>query len=245
MAVISYVVVGPKKTGSTSFYDAVRRSYDGPLDVLPKEANQLLTDSFENLAKRYRAGVIEVCPEYFSSYRALIRLNALVQDYKIKVRIIVLEREEKQRVASHISYMFNEGVIGKELREAEVETIALQAQNEHFQQLWERLFETIYLDMRDEEELKGFWQEAFGTSFVAGSPSNVGGRQASWMNKAILKPLAGILRGIGARRIVERVSEAGALDWIAKKHLDPKRQGEISSAVQRVYAVLGRDNDRA
>ena len=242
---MNYIVVGPKKTGSTSFYDAVRRSYHGPLKVLPKEANHLLTDSFENLAKRYRTGVIEVCPEYFSSYRALIRLNALVQDYGIEVRVIVLERKEDQRVASHISYMFSEGVIGEELREAEVETIALQAQKEHFRQLWERFFDTIYLDMRVEEELTEFWQQAFGTSFVAASPSNVGGRQASWMNKAILKPLAGILRGVGARRIVERLSESGALDWIAKKHLDPKRQGEISSANQRIRAVLGQDNDRA
>lgn len=209
----SYIIIGPKKTGSTTLYNSLLSSYRGPLKVLPKEQAPILKLKMHSLSKLLKGGVIDVSPEYFSSYRALIRLRVLEERYGVKFKVVILERSPKERLSSHVSYMFREGIISKELNEEEVEIIAAQAQDRHFKSLWEDAFNTIFINISEKHALQKFFFDELSACFKGVDAANVGGKSATFFKRAILRPAAKMFRKIGAARIVERT---GSIDWIRR-----------------------------
>lgn len=123
----SIIIVGPKKTGTSSLYQSLKQAQIHTHYLPPKESNILISEGIHTFIDSKKP-IIDISPEYYSSFRALVNLKRLI-DAEPKTIVIVLEREPGKRLRSHISYMIKkdqldcnftsqewESVLGSELR---------------------------------------------------------------------------------------------------------------------------------
>jgi hypothetical protein len=116
------IFIGPKKTGTTSVYEYIKRSnYDVGLQLLPKESNVLIDKPLEYISDVYR-NKIDISPEYYTSWRALLKAIILL-DSGANIEIIVLDRPYDQRFNSHLNYMLGKLELSSALNEPEWESM--------------------------------------------------------------------------------------------------------------------------
>jgi len=116
------ILIGPKKTGTTSVYEALKAA-GGGYNLLPKESNCFIKKKQDYLYS-IRQPFVDVSPEYYTSFRALIKISEFVELYP-NTKIIVLLRDYESRNYSHFSYMVKKGEIGQDLSQEEVECLML------------------------------------------------------------------------------------------------------------------------
>ena len=162
------IFVGPKKTGTTSVYDCLRRQ-ESKLSqkLLRKESNVLIDFPLTKLAGEY-SNVIDISPEYYTSWRALVKAELLAQ-LGLKIHIVVISRAEEKRVWSHIDYMRGKRMISDEFIEEEWECIFNSSQS-----IWERYW-SGRLSIVKLHELPAFLQSTLNISVTEMPISNEGG----------------------------------------------------------------------
>jgi hypothetical protein len=237
VAVDNFIIVGPKKTGTTTFYEWLKSSYTGPQIVLKKELNGLYDKSENYLREQYTKGVIEVCPDYFSDFRAHIRLRSLQENYDLKFTIVILDREPYARMRSHVSYMLHEGIITPSLKEPEVNTIVLQSMGEVFRRIWINDFDVRIFDMSDIAQVNSFTTKYLGQQYSEQPRENVTTGAASITKKAVFRPIAAVLRKYGAPGVVEAVRKFQLVQRLSTGSSGSTRTSEIDTITQRVYKL--------
>lgn len=162
------IFVGPKKTGTTSVYDCLRRQESKLTQkLLRKESNVLIDYPLSKLNGGY-SNIIDISPEYYTSWRALVKAELLAQ-LGLKIHIVVISRAEKKRVWSHIDYMRGKRMITDEFIEEEWECILNSSQS-----IWERYW-SGHLSLVTLHELPAFLQSNFNISVTEMPLSNEGG----------------------------------------------------------------------
>lgn len=237
MDVTNIIVVGPKKTGSTTFYEWLHHTYNGPLTLLNKERNGLYSDSEETLIQNYSKGVIEICPDYFADMRAFLRLRRLSERHGLQFRIVILHRDPERRLRSHITYMLNEGVITPRLAEPEVTTILLQAQEERFRALWTSAFPVTLLDMSDRAGMTAFTQPTFDMPFEYDKRENAAGGRAGSVKTHLLRPLATALYRVGGGNLVEAIRRTGFVERLTHSSVSEQEKDVIEDTIQQVMRL--------
>lgn len=120
----SIVIIGPKKTATTAIYNVLRANKQLLLHRLwPKESNYLINARIEDLGK-LRGSFIDISPEYFTSFRALMKLRYM-QESGLGPHVFVINRPDRARLMSHLNYMLKKGEISSSWCESEIECLAL------------------------------------------------------------------------------------------------------------------------
>jgi len=121
----SIIVIGPKKTGTSALYDALKScdSVKGNHFILNKESNYLISRPLERY-QLFDRPVIDISPEYYTSFRALLKIKSL-QETTDQLIVLKLKRDSYSRNNSHIDYMLNKNEISSLLIEDEIECICL------------------------------------------------------------------------------------------------------------------------
>ena len=195
------IFVGPKKTGTTSVYDCLRRQ-ESKLSqkLLRKESNVLIDFPLTKLAGEY-SNVIDISPEYYTSWRALVKAELLAQ-LGLKIHIVVISRAEEKRVWSHIDYMRGKRMISDEFIEEEWECIFNSSQS-----IWERYW-SGRLSIVKLHELPAFLQSTLNISVTEMPISNEGGLEFRNPSTAkVVTPIARLLRRFKfSAKLVEMLS---------------------------------------
>jgi hypothetical protein len=121
----SIIIIGPKKTGTTSLYHALRlcEKTNYSYILFPKESNYFINRSLGEILS-YSRPFIDVSPQYFTSFRSLLKIKAL-QDSGFPLCVIQLKRDPSSRNMSHVNYMVQKQEISAALTEPEVECLCL------------------------------------------------------------------------------------------------------------------------
>lgn len=119
------IIIGPKKTATTSLYHAINRVVGDSHQIIAKESNLFLRKPASEIAQSYKKPIIDISPEYYTSFRSIINIREFSRYRKSSPVIICLSRNNIQRSESHYRYMYSKGIVSKDLLEQEVETICL------------------------------------------------------------------------------------------------------------------------
>lgn len=119
------IIIGPKKTATTSLYQAISLAKPVNHVLIGKESNQFINQRFQKILKNSPNPIIDISPEYYTSFRALINIERFASIRNARPLIIALIRDHDERNLSHYLYMKSKGIISKSLTEREVEVICL------------------------------------------------------------------------------------------------------------------------
>ena len=119
------IIIGPKKTATTSLYHAINRCSGNKHDILAKESNIFLRIPAKKIAQDFKQPIIDISPEYYTSFRSIINIKEFVNYRRNVPLIICLSRDKAKRSTSHFAYMFSKGIVSESLLEQEIETICL------------------------------------------------------------------------------------------------------------------------
>lgn len=120
----SFIVIGPKKTATSSIYTALKNVEGSRCFFLwPKESNYFIKKPLKYFLGT-RLPFIDISPQYYTSFRALMKIKRL-KSKGFDIDVVVLKREPCSRISSHFNYMFTKGEISDSWVEYECETLML------------------------------------------------------------------------------------------------------------------------
>lgn len=139
----SIIFVGPKKTGTTAVYQYIRQRITNQscFHLFLKETNRLVDLSMSALELTTPNPFIDVSPEYFTSWRALVKAKKLVQ-LGHKITVVVLMRDVVSRGESHLNYMFAKKQLSNDFNEPEWECLFRSKLN-----IWKENWEGDYIEL--------------------------------------------------------------------------------------------------
>ena len=128
------IIIGPKKTATTSIYSALDNKKLSNHVLIAKESNQFIKIPLDRIEYKFKKkNFIDISPEYFTSFRALLNIERFINETGRDALIITLKRNLLERSISHFSYMYNKRIISDKLVEAEVDNLFLTEMN-----IWKR-----------------------------------------------------------------------------------------------------------
>ena len=118
----SLIFVGPKKTGTTSVYFYLKKNLEHLKNhkLFGKENNQLIFQSTIKLSKRSKYNYIDISPEYYTSWRAMLSILRIHRSDELPY-VVFLKREKNRRNNSHLDYMLKKNELSDSFTEPEWE----------------------------------------------------------------------------------------------------------------------------
>lgn len=200
------IIVGPKKTATSSLYEALKKTRSS-YDLLPKESNNLIKYSLDKNLCIYSKNVVDISPEYFSSYRAFATLLEIVKTGNVEPQVLIVRRSEEEHSISYINYMCSKNLLDEDFTKPEWETLFLQSEFELFSQLWKNKFNTKIIDFDDMSAADVFISEFLGTKFNTSQVhENKGDKEFTLAAKVLIYPLSQIMRRILPAFAIEKLS---------------------------------------
>jgi len=211
------IIVGPKKTASSTFYTALKKkkmSYE----LLPKESNNLIKFGVKKNLRIYSKNVIDISPEYFSSYRAFATLRELVETGEIEPQILIVRRNEEGHTQSYINYMCSKNLLDSDFIKPEWETLFLQSEFELFSRLWKTKFKTKIVEFDDLISADKFLSEYLDIELRTSKIIvNKGDKEFTYLAKIFIYPISQMLRRVLPALIIEKISHIGVLRSLSFK----------------------------
>lgn len=100
--------VGPKKTGTTSVYDALKTV--SQVNLFPKESSKLILESQNYISQLSEKKVnIDVSPQYFTSLSAMYHLFTITKKCRVNIQVFIIHRSNNKRLESHFKYIKGKG----------------------------------------------------------------------------------------------------------------------------------------
>lgn len=162
------IILGPKKTATTSLYDAVANT-ELKRYLIGKESNQFIEQSAFEIFARNSTFFIDISPEYYTSFRAILKIHEFSRLRGSTPLLITLERNSDARRKSHYSYMHNKRLVDSAMNGNEIEAMCLTELK-----IWDRCstIPVCNVDLAGAIALL----EAEGNINIAPKVSNVGGQ---------------------------------------------------------------------
>lgn len=205
-----YIFVGPKKTGTSSVYAHLKKNCDlENFTLLPKESNILLKNVYTQ--DQMNRHLIDISPEYFSSYRAIFHAS-MIPTYQ-DVKIIILRRELDKKFVSYFDYMIKKGEISEKNLSFEFEKLFLQDHFSFFTHTWQKLPHSVFTFELGSSAFFEFLENEFNISGEL--PRDNEGRFRTTRLFKLMKWLASALRHLGLSKQVERLAGSRALRRLA------------------------------
>lgn len=206
------VFIGPKKAATSSIYDSIKNT--SKYFVLAKETNILMQDEkkiLKVLAKEKR--VIDISPQYFSSFRAMFNISKLVKK-GCKIKIYIGKRNSDEAFRSHLSYMSQKQEIKKSKLGQEFETLFLQNNYDLFLNYWKNLGVEIKEYQLEKTAFIETIAFELGIDDYSEKKSNLGNFQTTPLYK-FFKFTAKSLRRLGLYFLVEKISKLSIVQKLA------------------------------
>lgn len=139
----SLIFVGPKKTGTTSVYFYLKKNskYLTNHKLFRKENNQLIFQSTKKLIRRSQYSYIDISPEYYTSWRAMLSLLKIHKKDELPY-IVFLKREKNRRNNSHLDYMVKKNELSDSFTEPEWEIFFNSQDN-----IWANKYPGPYIEL--------------------------------------------------------------------------------------------------
>ena len=201
------IVLGPKKTATTSLYDAIART-ELKRRLIGKESNQFIEQTAAEVSARNSRFFIDISPEYFTSFRAILKIHEFSILRGSTPLLISLVRNSGARRKSHYSYMLNKRLVDSAMNGSEIETICLTELK-----IWDRC-STIPVFNVDLDGAIALL-EAEANTTIAPEISNVGGqipvssrltRFLQFANKIIIKLFPSARWRVTLAKLVGRIT---------------------------------------
>lgn len=205
-----YIFIGPKKTGTSSVYTHLKERCDlEKFLLLPKESNILLKNVYtKDMMQKH---VIDISPEYFSSYRAIFNVSMMPLDQDVK--IIILSRDLNSKFISHLDYMIKKNEISDAILSSEFEKLFLQDNFLFFARIWQLLPHSVFIFELGSSAFVEFLETEFA---VRGDlPRDNDGRFKTTSVFRIMKFFATVLRQCGLHKQVEKIGALRAVRRLA------------------------------
>ena len=129
--------IGRKRTGTSSIYNLLKLKN---FSYLYSQESDELISSYEGILKKLRKEkiVVQVSPNYFSSFRAMYHCSLLKKEgVRIKIYSIIRENEEWRK--SYLNYMFLKGEMKNNVLTKEFETFFQQNNSEFYINRWKKI----------------------------------------------------------------------------------------------------------
>lgn len=212
------IIIGPKKTASSTFYFALREASHG-YQVLPKESNNLINHGIQKNLRVYSKNVIDISPQYFTSYRAFATLQALVKTGEIEPQILIIKRDSEDHASSYINYMASKNLLDNDFTKPEWETLFLQCEFDLFTNLWSEKFNTKILEFGDMRAANDFICQFLSTELnLSLLHKNKGNQEFTGFGRRILYPISHLLRRIVPALWIEKLRNISALRSLAYRN---------------------------
>jgi len=161
------IIIGPKKTATTSLYHAINDTNITKHRLIAKESNLFLQFSAEEIVEKFQQPIIDISPEYFTSFRSIMNIEKFAAKRKKVPLVISLLRDPDKRFISHYSYMLSKEILTSDMLESEVETICINELN-----IW-KSFSNITIKECNIEEAVKILEKELETELVIGN-KNIG-----------------------------------------------------------------------
>lgn len=196
-----YIFIGPKKTGTSSVYGHLKKKINlGNFFLLPKESNILLEKVYS--PSLIKENVIDISPEYFSSFRAMFNAYRISQSKNIK--IIVLKRGSETKFESYLKYMVKKREVSGSNLSIEFEKLFLQDEYDYFVKKWIKLGLCVYQFELGSGAFTNFLENEF--KVFGNLERENDGQFDTTVFFSMLKVIAKILRKLGLKQFVEFVA---------------------------------------
>lgn len=205
-----YIFIGPKKTGTSSVYTILKKNLDhDAYDLLPKESNILLKNTY---GQNYKSkNLIDISPEYFSSFRAIFNVCRLSKEHNIQ--IIILRRSSERKFNSHLEYMLKKREISETNLSVEFEKLFLQDDYSYFASLWKKIGRDCFEFEIGSNALNEFMLREFNI-FGEFDRENIGQFRTT-RYFGFMKLAAMLLRQLGFAKYVEAVASTKSVRGLA------------------------------
>lgn len=218
MVTRALIIVGPKKTASSSIYAAIKASATD-FHVLTKENNNLIRKKKSWIFRNYTRNIIDVSPEYFSSFRAIASLKMLTEKEAIEPHVLIIRRNKDDHIESYINYMAGKLEIDQDFTRIEWEKFFLQTEFKMFCDQWEKTFKTTIIDLHEISALEEFLSNYLGVKVsLEDKFENKGGNSYTITGRYIIAPLSLLLNRIMPSCLIEVVRKNKAMRKIAYRN---------------------------
>ena len=223
--------IGRKRTGTSSIYNLLKLKN---FSYLYSQESDELISSYEGILKKLRKEkiVVQVSPNYFSSFRAMYHCSLLKKEgVRIKIYSIIRENEEWRK--SYLNYMFLKGEMKNNVLTKEFETFFQQNNSEFYINRWKKIANEYFIGSITSNAFKEEFQKDFSINIVDMPHSNKS-EHSSTIVRFIFKKISNLLKKFGFQDLSESLSKINFLRALAYKKSNQRDKKKAQEFIKNI-----------